>query len=146
MASQMAAPTAAPTQQRRLGRSIVAILAGFVAIVALSLGTDQVLHMLAVYPPWGQPMYDPGLNLLALSYRIVISVLGCYITARLAPRAPLGHALILGAIGVVVSALGAVAAIGQNLGPMWYPIALVFVSLPCAWLGGRLYVARQPAP
>ena len=142
----MATPLAASsdtTPQRRLGRSIVAVLAGFVVIVVLSVGVDQVLHSLAVYPPWGQPMYDPMLNALAFSYRVVISVLGCYITARLAPRAPMRHALILGAIGVVVSAAGAFAAAGRNLGPMWYPVALILVSMPCAWLGGRLYAVRH---
>jgi len=142
MATPLAASSDA-TPQRRLGRSTVAVLTGFIVIVVLSVGVDQVLHSLAVYPPWGQPMYDPTLNALALSYRIVISVLGCYITARLAPRAPMRHALILGAIGVVVSAGGTFAAVGKNLGPTWYPVALILVSLPCAWLGGRLYAARH---
>jgi len=27
----------------------------------------------------------------------------------------------------------------RELGPAWYPIALVITALPCAWLGGRLY-------
>ncbi len=143
MATPLAVPTAAPAHPRRIGRSIVAVLAGFVAIVVLSVGTDQVLHVLGVYPPWGQPMYDPGLNALALAYRIVISVFGCYLTARLAPYAPMRHALILGAVGIVVSTAGALAAMGHNLGPMWYPVALVVVSLPCAWLGARLRGARS---
>ena len=29
-----------------------------------------------------------------------------------------------------------------ELGPLWYPIALVLTGLPCVWLGGVLY--RQP--
>ena len=124
-------------------RSVGAIVAGLIVIVALSLGTDQVLHVLEVYPPWGQPMRDTGDNLLALSYRIVYGILGSYVTARLAPRAPMRHALILGAIGVVLSLLGAVAAITMDLGPIWYPIALVITALPCAWAGGALHRARQ---
>jgi hypothetical protein len=143
MATQMPAGAMENAQPRRTRRSVGAVLAGFVTIVVLSLGIDQILHVLGVYPPWGQPMYEPGLNLLALAYRIVISVLGCYITAAIAPRAPMRHALILGVLGVLVSAAGTVAALGQNLGPIWYPIALVVVSIPCAWLGGRLYEARH---
>lgn len=81
----MITPTTPP---RRLLRSAGAVLLGFIAVVALSLGTDQALHSLDVYPPWGQPMYDTGLNLLALSYRIVYAVIGSYIAARFAPRAP----------------------------------------------------------
>lgn len=53
---------------RRVWRSTLAVLLGFVAVVVLSLATDQLLHVLHVYPPWGQPMYDPGLSLLALAY------------------------------------------------------------------------------
>jgi hypothetical protein len=118
------------------------VLAGFIAIVVVSLGTDQLLHSLGVYPPWGEPMYDTGLNLLALIYRIVYGVLGSYLTARLAPRAPMRHALILGAIGFVVSLAGAITATTMvDLGPAWYPIALVLTALPCAWLGGALHRA-----
>jgi len=120
---------------RRLGRSVVAMVAAFVANVVLSLATDQLFHTLGVYPPWGQPMHDPGLNALALSYRIVYGVIGGVIVAHLAPRAPMRHAVILGIIGTAVAALGAVVAIAKDLGPAWFPIALVAQSLPTAWLG-----------
>jgi len=130
-------------QPRRFGRSIAAVLAGLVTIFALSLGIDQLFHELGVYPPWGEPMNDTGDNLLALSYRIVIAVFGCWLTARLAPHSPMRHALILGGIGVVLSTLGAFAAINMNMGPAWYPILLVLSSMPCAWLGGAL--ARRNA-
>lgn len=135
--------TSTAVQPRRLGRSIGAVLLGFVAIVVLSLGTDQVLHMLQVYPPWGQPMPEPGLNLLALSYRCVYAVFGSYITARFAPSAPMRHALIGGAIGFVISVIGAITAIPMQLGPAWYPIALAISALPCAWIGGALYERKR---
>jgi len=118
-------------------RSIGAVLAGLVAVFVLSLGTDQVLHVLQVYPPWGQPMYDPGLNLLALSYRIVIGILGGYVTARAAAQAPMAHALALGIVGLALSTAGGVAM--QNLSPPWYPLALALTAVPCAWLGGMLH-------
>ena len=102
-----------------------------------------LLHVLHVYPPWGEPMHEPGLNALALSYRVVYAVLGSYIAARFAPRNPMRHALILGAVGFVVSLIGAITAIPMNLGPAWFPIALVLTALPCAWLGGKLYLARE---
>jgi hypothetical protein len=130
---------------RRLMRSTGAVLSGVLAIVFLSLGTDQLLHTLEVYPPWGEPMYDAGLNLLALAYRIVYAVLGSYVAARLAPHAPMRHALAVGVVGVLLSLAGAIVTITQyDLGPDWYPVALVLISLPCAWLGGLLHRARQP--
>jgi hypothetical protein len=120
-------------------RSIGAVLAGFVAVVILSLGTDQLLHVLGVYPPWGQPMHSPGLNLLALTYRIVYTVFGSYLTARLAPHSPMRHVWILAGIGFVIAAFGAFATIPMNLGPAWYPIALAVTAWPCGWLGGVLH-------
>ena len=124
-------------------RSTGAIFLGFIVVVALSLGTDQVLHSLGVYPPWGQPMYATGLNLLALSYRIVYAVAGSYIAARLAPRNPMRHALALGVVGFVLSTAAAIATIPMDLGPSWFPIALVLTALPCAWLGGAVHRTGQ---
>lgn len=131
--------TALGREPRNLWRSTGAVLLGFFAVVLLSLGTDEILHLLKVYPPWGQPMFEPRLNLLALSYRIVYAVIGSYIAARFAPRNPMRHAMVLGLIGTAFSAAGAVAATHADLGPAWYPISLVVTALPCAWLGGLLY-------
>jgi len=86
------------------------VLAAFVAVFVLSLGTDQILHVLNVYPPWGQPMWDSGLNALALSYRLVFGVAGGWIAARLAPQNPVKHAIIVGSTGTVLSALAPSAA------------------------------------
>ncbi|HSL20248.1 MAG TPA: hypothetical protein VK886_01840 [Vicinamibacterales bacterium] len=132
------------TDKGGLGRSIVAVATGFLSVAVLSLGTDQVLHMLNVYPPWGEPMHDPGLNLLALSYRIVFTIAGGYITASLAPHSPMRHVAVVGVIGLVLSTAGAIAAISiGNLGPAWYPIALAVTAFPCVWLGGLLHGRGQ---
>lgn len=141
MTAQAIAPEPRP---RRLGRSIGAVFAGFLTVVVLSLGTDQLLHLLDVYPPWGQTMYEPALNLLALGYRVVYTILGSYLTARLAPHSPMRHAWVLGFIGLAFGTLGAVATIPMNLGPAWYPIAIALTALPCAWLGGVLSL-KQPS-
>ena len=131
-------------QERNVFRSIIAIVVGFLAVVVLSLATDQLLHVLKVYPPWGDPMPQPALNALALSYRIVYTILGSYLAARLAPRNPMLHAMILGCIGTVLGTLGAVATIPMNLGPAWYPIAIAATALPCAWIGGLLNRSSFP--
>lgn len=136
-----ATTTSAPP--RNVRKSISAIFMGFFTVAALSLTTDQVLHVFSVYPPWGQPMFDPGLNLLALSYRIIYTVLGGYITARLAPRNPMRHAMILGVIGLIAGTAGVIATLPLHLGPTWYPIAIALTALPCAWLGGFLYLKKQ---
>ncbi len=130
-------------QPRRVGRSILAVLVGLVVVFVLSLGTDQLFHVLGIYPPWGQAMNDTGDNVLALSYRLVFNVLGCYLAARLAPRNPMRHAMILGAIGLVLSIVGAIGAISMKVGPAWYPILLALSALPCAWVGGMLHAQRH---
>ena len=135
--------TTTSASSRHLGRSVVAVAVGFVAVFILSLGTDELLHVLHVYPPWNQTMYEPGLNFLALSYRIIYTIIGAYITAKLAPQNPMRHAVALGVVGTIVSVGLAIATIPMHLGPSWYPIAIVLTGLPCCWLGGVLYSARH---
>lgn len=135
---------AKPTPLRRSG----AVFAGLLFIFVTSLGTDSLLHATGVFPPWGQPMSD-RLFLLALAYRVVFAVAGSYLTARLAPDHPMRHALTLGAIGVALSIIGAVATWnrGPEFGPHWYPLALVATSIPCSWAGGKLLeIQRQNSP
>lgn len=126
-----------------LGRSVAAVFAGLVAIFVLSMGTDAILHATGVFPPVGQAMSD-GFFALATAYRVLFAVVGCYLAARLAPDRPLRHALILGAIGVVLSSAGAAATWnrGPEFGPHWYPLTLIASSLPCAWVGGKLGARR----
>lgn len=119
-------------------RSILAVVAGLVTIFATHIGTDEIMHRTGVFPPEGQPMQADELYVIAFAYRSVFSVLGCYITARLAPRAPMVHALVLGAIGAVLSTIAVIATWNMNLGPHWYPISLAATSLPWAYVGGLL--------
>jgi hypothetical protein len=132
-----------PRRLRRQLRSVAAIILGFVTVVVLSVGTDQLLHVLQVYPPWDEPMHDTGLLLLALSYRMAYTVIGGAVAAWFAPEAPMRHAVILGIIGLVPGAGGIIAATAIDLGPLWYPIAIALTGLPCCCLGGVLYRAIQ---
>ena len=131
-----------PARPRRLGRSVLAIFAGFVVVVVLSLGADEVFHLLNVYPPWGVPMYEPGLNLLALTYRGIFTLMGGYVTAYLAPSSPMKHVLVGCGIGLILGGLGVVAATTADLGPIWYPVAVAVTGPVLNWLGGRFYVRR----
>lgn len=74
-----------------------------------------------------------------LSHRL--GVAASYITARLAPDRPMQHALAGGFLGMVLAAVGAAVTWnkGPEFGPHWYPIALIVLALPCAWLGGTFY-------
>jgi hypothetical protein len=133
---------------RQVLRSIGAVLAGMVVGIALTLGTDELLHIAGVFPPWGDSMvgFDKAL-LLATAYRVVFNIAGSYIIARLAPNRPMLHALIGGVVGFIVSIVGAVATwnSGPAFGPHWYPLALVITALPTAWAGGKLRLMQLRA-
>jgi hypothetical protein len=128
---------------RKTFRSALAVIAGSFVVVFLSLGTDQLMHVLGVFPPWDQPMNDVEDNLLALAYRCVYGIMGSYVTARLAPYSPMTHVWVGAAIGFVLSIGGIVAGLNMDLGPIWYPVALTLTALPCAWLGGSLHRIQQ---
>ena len=125
----------------RIGMSILAIIAGLVAIFVLSLATDQLFHSLGVYAPWGEPMNETADAILAFAYRCLYGIAGGYIAGRLAPRAPVAHALALGGIGVVLSTLGAVAM--WDMAPAWFSLGLVATALPVSWAGGTLAARRR---
>jgi hypothetical protein len=143
------AVVSASIPRRRIGRSIGAVLAGIFAGITLSLSTDLLLHANHVFPPWGASLvgYDAAL-LLATIYRSIYGFVASYITARLAPNRPMLHAMVLGILGLAVSILGAVATWngGPAFGPHWYPIALVVLALPTAWIGGRIRLAQPGRP
>lgn len=119
------------------------MLAGFVFIFVTHSGTDFLLESLGIFTPPTQRFDTTWMVVTALVYRIIFSIAGCYLTAWLAPSRPMLHALILGSIGLVLSTAAAIVTIPMDLGPAWYPISLAVVSLPCGWLGGKLYERRS---
>jgi hypothetical protein len=130
---------------RGIGRSIGAVFTGMVAGIVLTIGTDIALHAVGVFPPWGQSMVGfDGALLLATAYRTVYGVVASYLMARLAPDRPMLHALVGGAIGLVVSIVGAAVTWnkGPAFGPHWYPLALIVLAMPQAWAGGKLRVMQ----
>jgi len=127
---------------KSLLKSIGAVVAGVLTIIIVTTLVDIGLHATHVYAGWDQPLTD-ALALLASSYRLVISIGGAYLTARLAPDRPLRHALILGGVGTLLGLVGVVATWNAGLGPRWYPISLAVLALPQCWAGGRLYELRS---
>jgi len=123
-------------------KSIWAVVAGVIFIIGVTTIVDIALHALGVFPRMDQPL-DDRLAALATSYRILISVAGAWLTARLAPAKPMQHALILGIVGTVLGLVGVVATWNRGLGPRWYPVALAVLAIPQCWVGGKLYEMRR---
>ena len=125
-------------------KSTGVIFAGLVVIFVLSYATDFVLKSLGILP-YDNLFVGTGLILFVIFYRILYSVIGCYIAARMAPHHPMRHALILGGIGFIFSILGLIANAQMNLGPAWYAWSFVILAFPAAWLGGWFYVRSLTA-
>ncbi|WP_375398319.1 hypothetical protein [uncultured Sphingomonas sp.] len=124
----------------RILRSIGAVLCGFVAVILLSLGLDEAMGASGVIPRGA--MVAPALTVLALACRGVITITGGWLTARLAPAAPLRHALVLGMTVAGFATLGVFVTWNMALGPHWYPIALAATAVPLTLFGGWLRAAR----
>jgi hypothetical protein len=139
-----AATIANSPSRSRFFRHVGPVLAGLFTGLVLSLGTDTVMRAAGVFPRFGQPMSDWQF-LLATAYRTGYSVLGSYLAARLSATRAMRNAMILGVLEVVACTAGLAATWnkGPEFGPAWYPIALVLLALPCAWLGGKLALRRS---
>ena len=125
-------------------RSVGAVVAGFVLVMVLALGTDGVLVLAKVFPPQDHPeLYSNGQYALITLYTALYSAVGAYLTARLAGSRPLAHALVLGVLGTLASIGGAEANWHLAAGHEWYPIALILIALPSCWLGGFIFTKHK---
>jgi hypothetical protein len=120
-------------------RRVGAVLAGFAVIVVLSLAADMLMRAAGAFSA-GQ-MANQGQFAIAALYRAAFTVVGGYVTARLAPDWPLRHAWVLAGIGLAAG-LGGIAAYfsggGAEMGPLWYAVSIPLSAIPCVWLGARL--------
>jgi uncharacterized BrkB/YihY/UPF0761 family membrane protein len=123
-------------------KSIFAVFAGLIFIVATHTIVDQVLQAKNILPK-DNLWVSTNLILLVIFYRAILSFFGCFLTAHLAPQKPLKHSLILGGIGTVFSIIGSIANQHYNLGPNWYPWTLVILSLPIAYFAGYLKLKKS---
>jgi hypothetical protein len=82
-------------------KSVGTVLAGFITVVVLSVATDFLMEALEVFTPPGEGFFTTWMLVIALIYRMIYTIAGGYITARLAPAQPMNHVTVLGIIGVV---------------------------------------------
>jgi surface polysaccharide O-acyltransferase-like enzyme len=126
-----------------MSRSLLAVITGFLFIATLSVGTDMVLRMAvpSLFEVDGSTTSAPIL-LLTIAYVGLYATLGCYLAARMAPSAPMRHALVLGVLGLAFNVAGALSIWAQY--PAWYHVMSLLLVMVWAWLGGRM--REQEAP
>jgi hypothetical protein len=121
-----------------MGRSILAIVVGFVLTGALNVGTNTLLSRVApeMVPPPGTPNTSTAALIGICAYVALYGILGCYVTARLAPSRPLLHALILGGLALAMSIPMTMAV--WNDTPPWFNVYNLLAVMPYAYIGGRI--------
>ena len=124
-------------------KSIGAILAGFALGAILSIGTDLLLNKLGIMSMENFKQNSSVIIIMVIVYRFIFNTIGCYLTAKLAPNNPMKHVIIIGVIGTVLSILGSIAMWDKAVA--WYNIAIILISLPSAWLGGKLFLSKAKA-
>lgn len=118
-------------------RSIGAVAVGFLFVAVLSFGTDILLRV--TFPDdFDIPGDIVSVRVMSLSLlsAAVYAIVGCYLTARLAPSRPMWHALVLGVLIFIFTLLNT--GVLWMLAAMWYKLGALALVMPCAWIGGRL--------
>ena len=122
-------------------RSVVAILSGFLALMVLGLGFD---YMLMSFYPGAYDVDGSTQNQKVLLLTVLFATgnhtLGAYVTAVVAKRAEVRHAIVLGCTILLVAVPTTIARWGHA--PLWYHSVLLLSVLPLCYLGG-LVRARQ---
>ena len=127
-----------PSPTQVLLRSVAAILSGFVFIAMLATVPGIMLRQLA--PDTG------GTRALVVFVFVTglaaaITTGAGFLTARLAPTAPLLHVMILGIVVLLLN-IG-VAVLSWDSAPLWYHAATFILVLPCVWVGMRMHENRR---
>lgn len=119
-------------------RSIGAVTTGLAVIVLLCVLTDALLVVVHILPtPNGHHLYTLATLGVVIFYCTVYTLVGGYVTARLAPIRPVAHAVVLGILGMALSTLGTMN--NWQIGDGWNAITLLAEGLPLSWLGALIW-------
>lgn len=122
-------------------KSIAAVFLGFVLGAALSIGTDFLLDNAGTISMENFKDSSLSIIIMVIIYRFIYNVAGCYLAAKLAPNNPMKHVIIIGIIGTILSVIGTIAMWDKAI--PFYNIAIILISFPSAWLGGKLFLINQ---
>lgn len=117
-------------------RSIGAVLLGIIVIGLTAVGADLILRALlpGAFTQSGGRVDSAPILLLTLSYTLLFLMVGGYVTAWLAQRAELKHALILAVIQWLFTLLATIQF--WPTAPAWYHLAILVLLGPAVVGGG----------
>jgi hypothetical protein len=128
----------------RIGRAIVAVVAGAAVWAALWIGGTQAA--MATVPemlPRDQPVTHLGALLGLILYSLPLSVLAGYVTATVAGKDPMAAVWALAVLQLILGIIAETSA--WSLTPAWYHIVFLALVVPATVYGGRVRVRRRPA-
>jgi hypothetical protein len=123
-------------------RSICAVLAGIVVLTVASFAIEAVANPLMLHlfphalPNASAIPFNPVASLVTLLYTSLCVAAGGYVTAWIARRAPVQHAIITGVVEVVLTVVAMLHF--RGMAPLRNWIATLILTIPVAWLGGAL--------
>ncbi|MBZ5694620.1 MAG: hypothetical protein LAN36_04580 [Acidobacteriia bacterium] len=127
-------------------RSVLAVLAGIVVLTITSFAIEAVADplMLRVFPhalpDKAALSHNLPASLFLFAYTSLCVAAGGYVTAWLARRSPVRHAVAMGVVQVALTVLAMMSP--RIVAPLRNWIATLVLTIPTAWCGGLLR-ARQ---
>ena len=121
-------------------RSVLAVLAGIVVLTIASFAIEEVANPLTlrVFPDAlsnGAPLsHTLPARLFMMAYTMLSVAAGGYVTAWIARRSQVWHAIIMGAIQVALTVWAMFKLPHQA--PLWAWITGMVLIVPASWLGG----------
>ncbi|MFA6469327.1 MAG: hypothetical protein WCW35_10555 [Bacteroidota bacterium] len=122
-------------------RLILAIVAAILINGILATAIDHVFHTTGIYPPYGEPMHEFPMLLLAYSYRALITIFAAYITAMIAKEKAKTAIYFTGILGTLLWLAGSIAM--WDAAAAWYNIIGILTALPLAITGWKLFERKS---
>jgi hypothetical protein len=127
-------------------RSVLAVLAGIVVLTVTSFAIEAVADPLLLrlfphaLPDRTAISHNLPASLFMFAYTFLCVAAGGYVTAWIARRSPVWHAVSMGVVQVALTVLAMVSL--PNVAPMRNWVVALVLTIPTAWCGGLLR-ARQ---
>jgi hypothetical protein len=123
-------------------RSVLAVLAGIAVLTVTSFAIEAVVNPLMMrmfpnaLPNQSAISHNLPANLFLFTYTSLCVVAGGYVTAWLARRSKMLHAVIMGSVQAILT-VWAMLSIPEQA-PLRNWIASIALTVPAAWCGGML--------
>ncbi len=128
-------------------RSVIAVLVGIITLTVLSFAIEAAMDplLLRLFPHALPDQAALGLNPIVravmFSYGAASIIAGGYVTAWLARRAPVGHALAMGFLQCALTFYAMLSLTKHAPLAVWLTSAVM--AVPAAWIGGQIYARRE---